>query len=403
MSINIEEFYSVLASRMKASTIRETLKIIQRSNVISLAGGMPDPATFPAKEINQVTQQILAKNSACALQYSSTEGLPELRELILNWFSEDNKKPGLDNILITSGSQQGLDLMSKVLLNPGDIVIVELPSYLAALNAFRSYGGEMKGISMDNEGVEVDILEETLTQLKKEGQKVKFIYTISNFQNSAGVTMSLPRRKRVLEIAQKFEVFILEDNPYDKLRFEGEPLPSIYSLDNEGYVISLGTFSKILCPGLRLAWVLGDKKIIEKIVIMKQATDLCTTILNQLIVYEYCRQNDIDKNIESNIKIYRKKRDVMLKALSKYFPSEASWTKPEGGFFVFVTLPEYIDVDVMFPEAIEEGVAYVSGSAFFANGKGKNTMRLSFCYPKEEDIEEGIKRLGKVIKKRIKN
>ncbi|OIP66955.1 aminotransferase [Candidatus Atribacteria bacterium CG2_30_33_13] len=403
MSINIEEFYSVLASRMKASTIRETLKIIQRSNVISLAGGMPDPATFPAKEINQVTQQILAKNSACALQYSSTEGLPELRELILNWFSEDNKKPGLDNIVITSGSQQGLDLMSKVLLNPGDIVIVELPSYLAALNAFRSYGGEMKGISMDNEGVEVDILEETLTQLKKEGQKVKFIYTISNFQNSAGVTMSLPRRKRVLEIAQKFEVFILEDNPYDKLRFEGEPLPSIYSLDNEGYVISLGTFSKILCPGLRLAWVLGDKKIIEKIVIMKQATDLCTTILNQLIVYEYCRQNDIDKNIESNIKIYRKKRDVMLKALSKYFPSEASWTKPEGGFFVFVTLPEYIDVDVMFPEAIEEGVAYVSGSAFFANGKGKNTMRLSFCYPKEEDIEEGIKRLGKVIKKRIKN
>jgi len=403
MSINIEEFYSVLASRMKASTIRETLKIIQRSNVISLAGGMPDPATFPAKEINQVTQQILTKNSARALQYSSTEGLPELRELILNWFSEDNKKLGLDNIVITSGSQQGLDLMSKVLLNPGDIVIVELPSYLAALNAFRSYGGEMKGISMDNEGVEVDILEETLTQLKKEGQKVKFIYTISNFQNSAGVTMSLPRRKRVLEIAQKFEVFILEDNPYDKLRFEGEPLPSIYSLDNEGYVISLGTFSKILCPGLRLAWVLGDKKIIEKIVIMKQATDLCTTILNQLIVYEYCRQNDIDKNIESNIKIYRKKRDVMLKALSKYFPSEASWTKPEGGFFVFVTLPEYIDVDVMFPEAIEEGVAYVSGSAFFANGKGKNTMRLSFCYPKEEDIEEGIKRLGKVIKKRIKN
>jgi len=403
MSINIEEFYSVLASRMKASTIRETLKIIQRSNVISLAGGMPDPATFPAKEINQVTQQILAKNSACALQYSSTEGLPELRELILNWFSEDNKKLGLDNIVITSGSQQGLDLVSKVLLNPGDIVIVELPSYLAALNAFRSYGGEMKGISMDNEGVEVDILEETLTQLKKEGQKVKFIYTISNFQNSAGVTMSLPRRKRVLEIAQKFEVFILEDNPYDKLRFEGEPLPSIYSLDNEGYVISLGTFSKILCPGLRLAWVLGDKKIIEKIVIMKQATDLCTTILNQLIVYEYCRQNDIDKNIESNIKIYRKKRDVMLNALSKYFPSEASWTKPEGGFFVFVTLPEYIDVDEMFPEAIEEGVAYVSGSAFFANGKGKNTMRLSFCYPKEEDIEEGIKRLGKVIKKRIKN
>ncbi len=403
MSINSEEFYSVLASRMKASAIREILKIIQRSNVISLAGGMPDPATFPTEELNEAAKQIFAKDSARALQYSSTEGLQELREFILNWLAEDNKKADLDNIMITSGSQQGLDLMSKVLLDPGDIVIVELPSYLAALNAFRSYGGEMVGIPMDDKGMRMDILEETLNQLKTEGKKVKFIYTISNFQNPAGVTMSLPRRKRILEIARKFEVFILEDNPYDKLRFEGEPIPSIYSLGNEGYVISLGTFSKILCPGLRLAWILGDKEIIEKLVIMKQATDLCTTILNQLIAYEYCRQNDIDKNIESNVQIYRKKRDVMLESLDKYFPSEASWTKPEGGFFVFVTLPEYINTDEMFLEAIEEKVAYVSGAPFFANGKGQNTMRLSFCYPKEKDIEEGIKKLGQVIKKKIKN
>ncbi len=403
MSINSEEFYSVLASRMKASAIREILKIIQRSNVISLAGGMPDPATFPTEELNEAAKQIFAKDSARALQYSSTEGLQELREFILNWLAEDNKKAGLDNIMITSGSQQGLDLMSKVLLDPGDIVIVELPSYLAALNAFRSYGGEMVGIPMDDKGMRMDILEETLNQLRTEGKKVKFIYTISNFQNPAGVTMSLPRRKRILEIARKFEVFILEDNPYEKLRFEGEPLPSIYSLDNEGYVVSLGTFSKILCPGLRLAWILGDKEIIEKLVIMKQATDLCTTILNQLIAYEYCRQNDIDKNIESNIQIYRKKRDVMLESLDKYFPAEASWTKPEGGFFVFVTLPEYINTDEMFLKAIEEKVAYVSGAPFFANGKGQNTIRLSFCYPKEKDIEEGIKKLGQVIKKKIKN
>ena len=280
MSINSEKFYSILASKMKASAIREILKIIKRPNVISLAGGMPDPATFPTEEINKVTQQILTKNSARALQYSSTEGLTELREFLLNWLAEAKKKAGLDNIMITSGSQQGLDLISKVLLDPGDIVIVELPSYLAALSAFRSYGGEMVGISMDDKGMRMDSLEETLTQLKNEGKMVKFIYTISNFQNPAGVTMSLPRRKRILEIARKFEVFILEDNPYDKLRFEGEPLPSIYSLDNEGYVISLGTFSKILCPGLRLAWVLGDKEIIEKLVIIKQATDLCTTVLN---------------------------------------------------------------------------------------------------------------------------
>jgi len=402
MSIISEELYSVLASRMKASSIREILKIIQSSDVISLAGGMPDPATFPTEEINEVAKQILAKNSARALQYSSTEGLTELREFILNWLAEDNKKAGLDNIMITSGSQQGLDLVSKVLLDPRDIVIVELPSYLAALNAFRSYGGEMVGIPMDDEGMQMDSLEKTLAQLKNEGKKVKFIYTISNFQNPAGVTMSLPRRRRILEIARKFEVIILEDNPYDKLRFEGESIPSIYSLDNEGYVISLGTFSKILCPGLRLAWILGNKEIIEKLVIMKQATDLCTTILNQLIAYEYCSNYDIYKNIESNIEIYRKKRDVMLEALEKYFPPEATWTKPEGGFFVFATLPEYIDTDEMFPEAIEEKVAYVSGAPFFANGEGKNTMRLSFCYPNEKDIEEGIKRLGQVIKRRIR-
>ncbi len=402
MSINTEEFYSVLASKMKASAIREILKLVQNPEVISLAGGMPDPATFPTEELNEVVKQILAKNSACALQYSSTEGLTELREFILSWLDEAREKAGLDNIMITSGSQQGLDLVSKVLLNPGDTLIVELPSYLAALNAFRSYGGEMVGIPMDDEGMQINILEETLTKLKNDGKKVKFIYTISNFQNPAGVTMSLARRKKILEVAQKFEVFILEDNPYDKLRFEGEPIPSIYSLDNEGYVISLGTFSKILCPGLRLAWILGNKEIIEKLVIMKQATDLCTTVLNQLIAYEYCRQSDIDKNIKSNVEIYRRKRNAMLEALDKYFPVEVTWTKPQGGFFIVATLPEYIDTGEMFKEAIKENVAYVPGGPFFADGKGQNTMRLSFCYPSVEDIDEGIKRLGKVIKKRIK-
>lgn len=403
MSINTGKFYSILASKMEASAIREILKLVQNPEVISLAGGMPDPTTFPTEELNEVVKQILAKNSACALQYSSTEGLTELREFILNWLDEAKEKAGLDNIMITSGSQQGLDLVSKVLLNPGDTLIVELPSYLAALNAFRSYGGEMAGIPMDDEGMQIDILEEILTKLKNDRKKVKFIYTISNFQNPAGVTMSLARRKKILEVAKKYEVLILEDNPYDKLRFEGEPIPSIYSLDNEGYVISLGTFSKILCPGLRLAWILGNKEIIEKLVIMKQATDLCTTVFNQLIAYEYCCQNDIDKNIESNVEIYRRKRNAMLEALDKYFPVEVTWTKPQGGFFVFATLPEYIDTGEMFKEAIEENVAYVPGGPFFADGKGQNTMRLSFCFPSVEDIDEGIKRLGKIIKKRIKN
>ena len=403
MPINSEEFYSVLASKMEGSAIREILKLVQNPEVISLAGGMPDPATFPVEDIKKITQKVLSKNSARALQYSTTEGLPELRKCILDHLAKDGNNGELENIIISSGSQQGLDLVGKAFLNPGDIAIVELPSYLAALNAFYSYGGELVGIPMDDEGMQLDILEEKLTQLKNEGKKVKFIYTISNFQNPAGVTMSLARRKKIIEIAHKFNVFIVEDNPYEKLRFEGEPIPSIYSLDNNGFVISLGTFSKILCPGLRLAWILGNKEIIRKMAILKQATDLCTSIFNQLISYEYCKSGKLEENIRSNIQIYKKKRDIMLNALDKYFPQEVTWTKPQGGFFVVATLPEYIDTGEMFKEAIEENVAYVPGGPFFADGKGKNTMRLSFCYPSMEDIEEGIKRLGQVIKKKIKN
>ncbi len=403
MSINTEEFYSVLASKMEASAIREILKLVQNPEVISLAGGMPDPKTFPVEDIKEISQNIFTKKSAQALQYSSTEGLPELRRCILEHLAKDGNNGELENIIISSGSQQGLDLVGKTFLSPGDIGIVELPSYLAALNAFHSYGGELVGVPMDEDGMRMDILEEKLIQLKNEGKKVKFIYTISNFQNPAGVTMSLTRRKKIIEIAHKFNVFIVEDNPYEKLRFEGESIPSIYSLEKNGSVISLGTFSKILCPGLRLAWILGNKEIIRKMAILKQAIDLCTSILSQLIACEYCQSGKLEENIKSNVQIYKKKRDVMLNALEKYFPKEAAWTKPQGGFFVVATLPEYIDTGEMFREAIEENVAYVPGAPFFADGKGQNTIRLSFCFPSVEDIDEGIKRLGKVIKKRIKN
>ena len=403
MSIKTEEFYSVLASKMEASAIREILKLVQNPEVISLAGGMPDPRTFPVEDIREITQDVLSKKSAQALQYSSTEGLPELRKCILENLAKDGNDGELENIIISSGSQQGLDLVGKTFLSPGDVAIVELPSYLAALNAFYSYGGELVGIPMDEEGMRMDILEEELTRLKNEGKKIKFIYTISNFQNPAGVTMSLARRKKIIEIAHKFNVFIVEDNPYEKLRFEGEPISSIYSLEKNGSVISLGTFSKILCPGLRLAWILGNEEIIRKIAILKQATDLCTSILNQLIASEYCKSGKLEENIGSNVQIYKRKRDVMLNALEKYFPKEVSWTKPQGGFFVVATLPEYIDTKEMLKEAIEENVAYVPGGPFFADRKGQNTMRLSFCYPSEEDIDEGIKRIGNIIKKKIKD
>ena len=402
MSINSAEFYSFLASQAEASAIREILKLVQKPEVISLAGGLPDPATFPAEEIRGIVNNILSNNSAQVLQYGTTEGLPGLRKSILEFLSTDGIKGNLENIIITSGSQQGLDLVGKVFLSPEDVAIVELPSYLAALSAFRSYGGELVGIPMDEEGMQMDLLEEKLTQLKEEGKKVKFIYTISNFQNPAGVTMSLSRRKKILKIAQKFNLFIVEDNPYEKLRFEGESIPSIYSLDTDGRVISLGTFSKILCPGLRLAWMLGNKEIIGKLALLKQATDLCTNILSQSIAYEYFQLGKFTENIEGNIDIYREKRDAMLDALERYFPPQATWTKPQGGFFIIATLPDYIDTGEMMIEAVKENVAYVPGSPFFANGGGKNTMRLAFCYPCPEDIEEGVKRIGKVIMKNIK-
>ena len=403
MSIHSEEFYSVLASQNKASAVQEILKLLQKPEIISLAGGLPDPATFPVEEIREIVNHLLITNSAQALQYSATQGLPGLRQSILNYLSPEGIKGELENIIISSGSQQGLDLVGKLFLNPGDVAIVELPSYLAALDAFYSYGGKLVGIPMDEEGMRIDRLQEKLTQLKDEDKKVKFIYTISNFQNPAGVTLSLPRRQKILEIAKRFNLFIIEDNPYEKLRFEGTSLPSIYSLDHEGRVISLGTFSKILCPGLRLAWMLGNKEVIYKFSLLKQATDLCTNILSQLIAYKYFQLGKFDENIQSNIDIYRQKRDVMLAALAEYFPPEASWTKPQGGFFVMATLPEYIDTQEMLIDAVKEKVAYVPGSPFFADGQGKNTMRLSFCYPSQEDIKEGIKRIGKVIKKKIRD
>jgi 2-aminoadipate transaminase len=402
MSIHSEEFYSDLASQNKASAVQEILKLVQKPEIISLAGGLPDPATFPVEEIKEIINHLLITKSDQALQYSTTQGLPGLRQSILDYLSPEGIKGGLENIIISSGSQQGLDLVSKLFLNPGDVAIVELPSYLAALDAFRSYGGKPIGIAMDEEGMQIDCLQEKLTQLKDEDKKVKFIYTVSNFQNPAGVTLSLPRRQKILEIAKKFNLFIIEDNPYEKLRFEGTPLPSIYSLDHEGRVISLGTFSKILCPGLRLAWILGNKEVVGKLATLKQATDLCTNILSQLIAFKYFQLGKFDENIRSNIDIYRQKRDIMLTALAEYFPLEVSWTKPQGGFFVMATLPEYIDTQEMLFDAVKENVAYVPGSPFFADGQGKNTMRLSFCYPSQEDIKEGIKRIGKVIEKKIR-
>lgn len=400
VTMKFERFFSETAKKAKASAIRELLKLVSKPEIISLAGGLPDPATFPKEQIKKISSEVIDKYGDKALQYGITEGIPELREWLGKNFA--GKDVSLDNVIITSASQQGLDLIGNVFIDPGDPIIVELPTYLGGISAFKMYDARFIGVKLDDDGLIIDELKDKIISLKKEGKKPKFLYTVSNFHNPAGVTLSLERRKEILDIAKENDFLIIEDDPYHFINFKGEDVPSIYSLDTDDRVILLGTFSKILTPGFRLGWIFGPEEILHKIVQLKQAKDLCTNTFVQYIAYEYANTGAMEEHFDLIVKIYKEKRDVMLSALDKYFPKEVKWTKPEGGFFVFAYLPEYIDADKMFYDAIEENVAYVIGSAFYPDGSGKNTMRLSFCYPSKEQIEEGIKRLGSVIRKKIK-
>ena len=366
--------------------------------MISFAGGLPASETFPVKDLEDIACQILRQKGATALQYGPTEGELSLREEIAKWISRE--KPGIksENILVTSGSQQGLDIVSKVFLDPKDTVIVELPTYIGGLQAFTAYRAKMVGVPQDNQGMKMDLLEKTLARLAKRKKKPKFIYVVPDFQNPSGVTMSLERRKRLLELAYEYELPILEDSPYRDLRFTGESIPAIFSLDKENQIIVLGTFSKLLCPGLRLAWITAPAEWMDRMVVAKQSMDLCSPTLTQLIAAEYMKRGLLPKQVEGIRRLYARKRQVMLEALKKYMPKGVTWTKPEGGLFLWVKLPKRMSTDDLFPKAAENGVVYVKGSAFYCNGKGQNTMRLNFSYPSEEQIEEGIKRLAKMIK-----
>jgi len=395
---DLSAFYSKNALNMKRSEIRELLKVTRRPDMISFAGGLPASETFPVKDLEDIACQILRQKGATALQYGPTEGELSLREEIAKWISRE--KPGIksENILVTSGSQQGLDIVSKVFLDPKDTVIVELPTYIGGLQAFTAYRAKMVGVPQDNQGMKMDLLEKTLARLAKRKKKPKFIYVVPDFQNPSGVTMSLERRKRLLELAYEYELPILEDSPYRDLRFTGESVPAIFSLDKENQIIVLGTFSKLLCPGLRLAWITAPAEWMDRMVVAKQSMDLCSPTLTQLIAAEYMKRGLLPKQVEGICRLYARKRQVMLEALKKYMPKGVTWTKPEGGLFLWVKLPKRMSTDDLFPKAAENGVVYVKGSAFYCNGKGQNTMRLNFSYPSEEQIEEGIKRLAKMIK-----
>lgn len=394
---SINDKFSKSAKAMKRSAIREILKLLKNPDMISFAGGLPSPESFPVEEVKEITSYILDKEGKQALQYGTTEGDSMLREMILKRHADQGIMAEPDNLVITTGSQQALDILGKILIDPGDYIICGLPSYLGGISAFNVYRAKLKGIPFDNEGMRVDLLEEALENLDKAGKKVKFIYIIPDFQNPAGITMPESRRLEIIKLAEKYDLLIVEDSPYREIRFEGKPQKLFYELDRSGRVITLFTFSKIFAPGFRVAWALGHPELIDKFIMAKQSIDICSPVLLQKIAAEYIRRGSLDKNLKKTIELYRGRRDLMMKCLEKFMPEGVTWTHPEGGLFLFMTLPEKLNADDVFRESIKNNVAFVKGSVFYCNDTGKNTMRINFSFSNEKDIETGIERLAMVI------
>jgi len=376
---------------MKSSVIREALKVTQESDVISFAGGLPSPDVFPANDFRSACMHVLEEHGPEALQYGTTEGFTPLRQMIARHAKRYGITAGPENILITCGSQQALDLIGKVFIDPGDQIIVEKPTYLGALQAWNAYEADFLGVPIDSEGIRLDELEQALEA------GGKFVYLMPNFQNPTGITLSLERRKRIVELVAKHEVPLIEDDPYGQLRYEGKHITPLFALDGPD-VIYLSTFSKIISPGLRLGWMVAPPDIIHRLVQAKQGTDLHTSTLIQMVVYEISHGGFLDRQVRAIRSVYRERRDSMLSAMKKYFPAGVTWTQPQGGLFLWVTLPALLDSAEVLREALKEKVAFVPGASFYADGSGANTMRLNFSYPKPTIIEEGIHRLAKVLK-----
>jgi len=394
MSLN----YAKRMDNIKASEIRELLKLTQQPNIISFAGGMPAPESFPIEELVKIGKDVLENTGTQALQYGPTEGYQPLRDAIAKRMAKVKVDVKAENILVTSGSQQGLDFAAKIFINPGDIIVCESPTYLGAINAFKAYEPKFIEVSTDKDGMNMEELEDVL----KNNENIKFIYVIPDFQNPSGKTWSVERRIRLVELANKYNIGIIEDNPYGELRFEGEVLPAVKHFDTEGRVAFLGTFSKILCPGLRLGWVAADKEFLSKFVLVKQGADLQSSTISQMEVAKFLEKYNIDEHIQRIIDIYKVRRDVMIKTMEEEFPEGVSFTYPEGGLFTWVVLPEYMNARELAVKALEQNVAYVPGGSFFPNGGNENTFRLNYSNMNEEKIVEGIKRLGKVIKESMR-
>jgi 2-aminoadipate transaminase len=389
--------YAHRMAQVRSSAVRDLFAAASRPDMISFAGGMPEVSRVPAEAAATAAYEAVMHEGSCALQYGSSEGRPALRAEIVDLMAEIGVRLSADDIVVTAGAQQGLDLLAKTFLDPGDVVITEGPTYVGALQAFSAYEPDIVCVPMDDDGMRVDELEAELERLGPRG--AKFIYTIPNFQNPAGVTLRPDRRRRLLELAREYDIPVIEDDPYGRLRFEGGHVKPLRALDDE--VIYLGTFSKIFAPGLRLGWMTAPAPILAKVLLAKQAADLCGSAFAQVTAERYFAGTRWRRVLQGLTRTYAERRNAMLSALEEHFPPEVRWTRPEGGFFVWVELPSFIDAGALLAEAVEHGVTFVPGSAFYPDGRGRNCMRLAFCYAEPEAITEGIRRLAEVVEDRL--
>jgi 2-aminoadipate transaminase len=397
--------FATRSEQVKTSAMRDMMSITDRPEVISLASGMPDTASFPGDLLESVLIEMTRRHKAELLQYTPTDGIVPVKKRIAEVMAAEGVTADAENILITTGGQQAIDLVTRVLVDPGDTIITEAPTYPGAVPSFLSFQAEAVQIDLDEDGMRIDLLEQELNRLDAEGVTPKFIYTVPTFQNPAGVTMSLERRRRLVEIAAERELLVIEDNPYGMLRFSGEPLPTLRELDGGDFVIYLGTFSKIFAPGLRIGWIEAPSPVLEKCNIAKAAADLNSSGPAQFLIETYFEQADWRDWVATAAGIYKSRRDAMLAALDRYFPPEATWTRPEGGLFIWATLPDVIDTTDLLTRALRSNVAFVPGAGAFLGSRpdprGRNTMRLNFSGVPEEQITEGIRRIGEVIEEQL--
>ena len=394
--MNYNEKFSEDVGSFFRSPVREIFKRVDLNAIYSFAGGYPSADTFPLESIQQTITEVIAKYGAKAFQYGATQGVPELREAVAERYNVP-----VERVQITSSSQQGIDVCTRVLVNPGDVILTSSPSYLGALQSFRSYRADIRGVA-HSENLEAfrASYEQVIAQTIEQGKKIKFLYMIPDFQNPSGESLSIEERQMLVELAEKYDFLIVEDSPYRELRYEGEHIPTMYSLSPDR-VIHLGSFSKIFAPGFRLGWAIAHPEVLDKIYVCKQSLDLCPPILDQYVAAEFFSSGRLDENLLKSVALYKGKRDLLLSLLSEHMPEGVKWTHPEGGLFLFLTMPEGFEAVKFYDKALDAGVAYVAGEFFHPDGSGKNTMRLNFSFMTEEKICAGIKLLAELLKAEI--